>query len=81
MTDLPPYSAAAEERWRTLEAKAARGEQITWTDMRGIAEPNPDLPDCQAWEGDYQCQLPNHHGGRHRHVIEWGRPAAETEEG
>lgn len=72
MSEPSPFSDAALARQAAVDAKSARGEAISWSDLRGLLEPNPDLPDCQRWEGDYQCDLPNHHEGPHRHLIEWG---------
>jgi hypothetical protein len=56
-----------------LKAKEARGEKIGWADLMGIAEPNPDLPDCQSCDirSDAQCSLPNHHEGPHRAEVTW----------
>lgn len=69
---MKPYSDAADARQAAVDAKIARGEPLLWSDLAGILEPNPDLPDCQAWNGDHQCQKPNNHDGRHEHVMTWG---------
>ena len=70
---MEQYSEAALAKQAALEAKEARGEKTTWSDMLGIIEPNPNLPDCQSWDGhsDVQCSLPNHHEGSHRATVEW----------
>jgi hypothetical protein len=51
----PYYSDAANAKMAALEAKEARGEEITFLDLAGILEPNPDLPDCQSC-GGRQCR-------------------------
>lgn len=74
---MKQYSDAADARQALVDAKKDRGEKILWVDLVGLCEPNPDLPDCQSFDDGYenQCQLPNHHEGPHRHVIEWGGKA------
>ena len=70
---MNPYSDEANARLAALTAKKKRGEKVGWSDLLGIFEPNPNLPDCQSWEGrdGPQCQLPNHHEGPHRATLEW----------
>ena len=67
------YSEAARAKQAALEAKEARGEKVGWSDLMGICEPNPALPDCQSWDinSNVQCSLPNHHKGRHRAEVTW----------
>lgn len=69
-----PYSDAAETRWQAILDKEARGELISWTDIRGICEPHPDRTDCQSWwdvaDGP-QCSLQRGHEGPHRAELEW----------
>ena len=70
---MEPYSAEALSKQQALDEKIARGEEPDWSDLFGIEQPNPDLPECQAWEdSDYQCERARGHEGPHRHVIEWG---------
>lgn len=73
MSDIDPLSDKARERLAAIEAKEARGEKVLWSDMIGICEPNPNLPDCQSWEGrdGPKCQLSNHHEGAHRAEVTW----------
>jgi hypothetical protein len=75
MSDEPmrPFSDAAYERLAALEAKEARGERIGWSDLVGIAEPNPALSDCQSCDIDsgVQCSRPNRHEGPHRAEVTW----------
>jgi hypothetical protein len=70
---MEQFSERALAKQAEIDAKQARGEKVTWSDMLGILEPNPNLPDCQSWEGrdGPQCQLPNHHEGQHRATLEW----------
>jgi hypothetical protein len=70
---MEPFSEAALAKQAALAAKEARGEKPSWTDLRGLMEPNPDLPDCQSWDvdSDVKCSLPNHHEGKHRAEVEW----------
>ena len=70
---MEPFSERARERQAALDAKAARGEKPQWTDLIGILEPNPDLPDCQSWglRGELKCDLPNGHEGEHRAEVTW----------
>lgn len=68
---MEQFSAAARVKQEAVNAKLARGEGLDWSDLFGIAEPHPDLPDCQSWSGDVQCQLPNHHEGLHRAEVSW----------
>ena len=72
---ISPFSDRALEKLQQLKEKEERGESPTWSDLIGIAEPNPDLPDCQKYydevDSDIQCQKPNHHDGKHRAVVEW----------
>jgi len=72
---MEPYSPEALEKQRHLDEKTARGEIPSWSDLHGILQPNPELPQCPAWEDlDYQCERARGHEGPHRHVIEWGAP-------
>ena len=74
MSDIEPYSEAANRQLAKVEAKEARGEPIMWSDLVGILEPNPNLPDCQSWrdyDSDLKCALPNHHEGPHRAEVTW----------
>ena len=71
--EMSPYSEAALAKQAEIDAKRARGEKVSFSDLFGLMEPNPDLPDCQSW-GDHdgpKCQLPNHHEGQHRAVVTW----------
>lgn len=71
--EIPPFSKRAYEKQAALDAKLARGEVPGWTDLAGLWEPNPDLPDCQSHDIDSgaQCSLPNHHNGPHRAEVTW----------
>jgi hypothetical protein len=71
--DIDPLSPEARRKIALIEGKEARGERVTWSDLAGICEPNPALPDCQSYDGhsEEKCELPNHHEGKHRVVIEW----------
>lgn len=71
-TPDPMLSDAANGRQRKLAYQMSRG-RVRWTDLIGLAEPNPDLPDCQSWDGTDgpKCERPNHHDGPHRAVVEW----------
>lgn len=41
-------------------------------DLVGLAEVDPDLPDCQAWtDSEVQCELESDHDGPHRAVVQW----------
>lgn len=73
MSKLDPFSPAAKLRQAALAAKKARGEEIKWTDIIGLLEPNPDLPDCPSRDPatNEPCALPNHHDGPHQAVITW----------
>lgn len=73
MSEPSPFSDAALAKQKALAEKEARGEKPSLTDLCGLLEPNPDLPDCQSWDihSDAACELPNHHDGKHRATIEW----------
>lgn len=75
--EMSPYSDGAVKRRAALEAKKDRGERLVDSDFDRLFEPNPDLPDCQSWEDSDgpQCQLPNHHEGRHKATVTWPRRA------
>ena len=41
-------------------------------DLVGLAEADPDLPDCQAWtDSEVRCELESDHDGPHRAVVQW----------
>jgi hypothetical protein len=67
------FSERALAKQAEIAAKKARGEKIAWSDMLGILEPNPDLPDCPSEDIDSgaECRLPHHHDGPHRAEITW----------
>jgi len=73
VANMERFSEAALAKQAALDAKEARGEKLTWSDMVGIFEPNPDLPDCPSEDIDSgaMCALPHHHEGPHRASIEW----------
>ena len=68
---MDPYSAEARAKQAALEAKIAAGEEPQWSDLFGLFEPNPDLPDCQSEHDGYRCGLENHHDGPHRRELTW----------
>ena len=66
---MNPYSERANEK---AQRNAEREGEISFSDLSGICEPNPDLPGCTAWlDTDTCCQLLKNHDGPHRQVIEW----------
>ncbi len=76
MTHVPdPFlSDAANAKWAAIEARrASGGPGVLWSDLLGLAEPNPNLPDCQSWDGSDgpKCERENHHDGPHRAVVQW----------
>lgn len=74
MTPDPTLSDAANAKWAEIEARqAAGGPEFLWSDVFGLLEANPDMPDCQSHAGHDgpKCQRSNHHDGPHRAVVEW----------
>jgi hypothetical protein len=66
--DDPNLSTRANAKWREITES---DRPLTFSDLAGLMEPNPDLPDCQSWSDDVKCQRPNHHAGHHEAVLTW----------
>ena len=66
--DDPRLSDAANAKWREITES---DRALTFSDLFGILEPNPNRPDCPAEEDGVQCELPNHHEGERRAVVTW----------